>query len=324
MKHFESFLAPQIEQYLLYRQSLGYSIKNIRSPLLAFDRYLKEQGADWDSLHPAFFLELREKIHKNPRTVNLTLSAVRGFFQFLVRKGTHIENPLQDVPPVPERYFVPFVFSPDQIERLLVAVCNSIRRNEKCFLKEMSLYMAILLMARCGVRISEPLRLMLSHYRRDDGTVYIEKTKFKKDRLIPVSKAVMTEIENYLALRNSLCRDNKNPYLLADKEQKPLRDSQVRRFFHQAVRLTGLYQPKQIIGDLTFGSPTPHSLRHSFAINTLKSIKDRGESPQHALPVLAAYMGHREYQYTGAYLKVRDAKHLAGLIEFSKSQLDVI
>jgi integrase len=75
---------------------------------------------------------------------------------------------------------------------------------------------------------------------------------------------------------------------------------------------------------LTFGSPTPHSLRHSFAINTLKRIKDQGKSPQHALPVLAAYMGHRKYQYTAAYLKVRDAKHLAGLIDFAKSQIDLI
>jgi len=40
--------------------------------------------------------------------------------------------------------------------------------------------------------------------------------------------------------------------------------------------------------------------------------------------VLAAYMGHRKYQYTGAYLKVKDAKHLSGLIEFARSQLDVI
>ena len=40
--------------------------------------------------------------------------------------------------------------------------------------------------------------------------------------------------------------------------------------------------------------------------------------------VSTLYMGHRKYQYTGAYLKVRDAKHLSGLIEFARSQLDVI
>jgi integrase len=324
MKHFESFLAPQIEQYVLYRQSLGYSEKNLKSSLFSFDRYLKEQSADWDSLRPIFFLELREKIHKKPRTVNKMLSVLRGFFQFLVRRGICTENPLRHVPPLSERYFVPFVFSPVQTDQFLSAVVTGIRKTEGYFLKDLAAYMAILLLARCGMRISEPLRLLLNHYRRAEGSIYIEKTKFRKDRLIPVPKATMREIENYLVVRNSFFCDGENQFLFSGKDQKPLNENFIRRIFHRAVRDIGLYKPKEIIGNITFGSPTPHSLRHSFAINTLKAIKDRGKSPQHALPVLAAYMGHHKYQYTGAYLKVRDSEHRAGLIEFAKSQLEVI
>lgn len=40
--------------------------------------------------------------------------------------------------------------------------------------------------------------------------------------------------------------------------------------------------------------------------------------------MLSAYMGHRKYQYTAVYLKVKDADDLAGLIDFTKSQLDVV
>jgi hypothetical protein len=40
--------------------------------------------------------------------------------------------------------------------------------------------------------------------------------------------------------------------------------------------------------------------------------------------VSTLYMGHRKYQYTAAYLKVKDAKDIPGLIAFTKSQLDVI
>jgi len=324
MKHIESFLAPQLEQYVLYRQSLGYSERNLKRSLFTFDRYLKEQSADWDSLKPIFFLEMREKIHKKPRTVNVILSVLRAFFQFLVRRGICTENPLTHVPPLAERYFVPFVFSPVQTDQLLSAVSTGIRKTERYFFKDLAAYMTILLLARCGMRISEPLRLMLNQYRRAEGSIYIEKTKFRKDRLIPVPKATMRDIENYLVVRNSFFRDGENPYLLSGKNLRPLNDNFIRRIFHRAVRDIGIYKPKEIIGNITFGSPTPHSLRHSFAINTLKAIKDRGNSPQHALPVLATYMGHSEYQYTGAYLKVRDSEHRAGLIEFAKSQLEVI
>jgi len=180
------------------------------------------------------------------------------------------------------------------------------------------------MLARCGMRINEPLRLRRHHYRADEGSVYIEKTKFRKDRLIPVPKAVLAQIENYLATRNVLCPADQNPYLLAGRKLWPIRDYHIRAIFHRAVKDIGLKQPKQIMGNITFGRPIPHSLRHGFAISTLNQIKARANSPQQALPVLATYMGHRKYQYTGAYLKVKDAKDIPGLIAFTKSQLDVI
>jgi len=321
MKPFESFLAPQLEEYMAYRQSLGYSKNPSISWLKIFDRYLKSRKVDQQILlQPAFFLDLRANLKFELRSVNRVLSATRIFFQYLIRKEYYTENPLRDVPPLQSRSFIPFVFSPEETDQLLVSVCKRIRKSQIYFLMDMALYLAIVLLARCGLRISEPIRLLRHHYRSDDGTIYIEKTKFRKDRLVPVPKDVLPEIENYLAVRKSLCPDDQNPYLLAGQKQRVLTDNKIRLVFHQAVRDMGLNRPKQFIGDITFGSPTPHSLRHSFAINTLKQVKERGKSPQHALPVLAAYMGHLKYQHTGAYLKVSDAKHLAGLIEFAKSQ----
>jgi len=324
MKHFESFMAPQLQQYASYRQALGYAKKCIKPPLLAFDRYLIEQNASWHQLQPAFFLQLRAKISDHPNTVNTIVSGIRSFFQFLVRQDICEDNPLKDIPPLPERYFVPFVFSPAQTERLLQAAGQNIRKTPKYFLTDLAIYLAIVLLARCGMRINEPLRMHRNQYCRQDGSVYIEKTKFRKDRLIPVPQIALTQIENYLTVRTALRADDQNPYLLAARKKRQLRDSQVRDAFHQAVKDIRISRPKQVIGNITFGKPLPHSLRHAFAINTLNQIKARGNCPQQALPVLATYMGHRKYQYTAAYLKVKDAKDIPGLIAFTKSQLDVI
>jgi len=178
---------------------------------------------------------------------------------------------------------------------------------------------ATLLIARCALRISEPLRLLCSHYRCNEGTLYIEKTKFKKDRLIPVPKSVIVEIENYLSVRKTFICNDQNPYLLAGQKHKAISAKQIYPVFHQAVKDIGLDQPRRIIANTTFGSPTPHSLRHSFAINTLKRIKALDKSPRDALPVLAAYMGHRKYRYTAVYLKVLDAEQRQGLIDFAIS-----
>jgi integrase len=323
-KVYESFMAPQLKQFAAYRKQLGYEPDGIRSVLLDFDRYLQKNAADQSQLTPAFFLKLRASIHEDPNTVNRVLSGLRAMFAFLVRQGLYTQNPLDDIPARGQRYFVPFVFTMPQTDQLLQAVCQSIRHQPRYFIFDVALYLSVLLMARCGMRINEPLRLQPDHYRSDEGTVYIEKTKFRKDRLIPLPAAVQKELDDYLRLRQLFGADNQSPYLLASKKQRSFHENQVRHVFHRAVDAIGLRQKRQIIGDMTFGKPVPHSLRHSFAINTLTQIRARGQNPQHALPVLAAYMGHRKYQYTGAYLKVNHARDRRGLIEFAKSQLDVI
>ena len=317
MRHFESFLAPQLNEFLAYRQSLGYAMMTVRANLLIFDRYLKETRADWSCFEPAFFLEMTASVNIQSRTVNRMVSVVRVFFRFLVRRSYLTENPLKDLPPLKENTIVPFVFSPEQLDQLLEVTCNRIRKTKGCFLIDYALYLALILLTRCGMRISEPLRLMLHHYRRDDATLSIEKTKFKKDRLIPVPKAVVAEIENYLSVRQTLRRQDENPYLLAGRGKNPLTGEQVRRLFHKTVEHMGLKQPRRIIGNVNFSQPVPHSLRHSFAVNTLLRIKDRGESAQNALPVLAVYMGHSDYKHTSVYLRVADALSRQRFVDFA-------
>jgi integrase/recombinase XerD len=317
MKPFESFLAPHLNDYLRYREGLGYARRPCYDHLRLFDRYVCESGADLGSLDPSFFLHMRSNLAMEASSVNHVLSVTRGFFRFLVRQGIFENNPLLDIPPLKEEIIVPFIFSPEQTDQLLRAICKRMQRTKASFLKEFALYMVILLMARCGMRISEPLHLLKHHYRREEGTIYIEKTKFSKDRLIPLPKAVMQEMENYLSLRVSFYPEDHKPYLLAGKDQNPIHDQQVRFLFHDAVREIGITQPRKKLGNIIFNPPTPHCLRHSFAVNTLKAIKERGQSPQHALPVLAAYLGHATYFNTSVYLKVVDASSRKALYDFS-------
>jgi integrase/recombinase XerD len=317
MNKFKSFLSPQLQQYLIYRQNLGYSMKPSLSHLKTFDRYLKQRQAEQVLLQPSFFVQMQADIKIEPRSVNRLLSSVRVFFNYLVRTGAYDHNPVKDIPYLPENDILPYIFSPEQVNHLLVAVSNRIRKVSKCkYLKDLSGYMAIVLLARCGLRIGEPLRLKLNHYRFDEKTIYIEKTKFKKDRLIPLPQSVAIEIENYLAVRWCLLANVDNKYLLANSTPRGLNDNRVRSVFHQAVSDIGLEQPRQITGNLNISCPTPHSLRHSFAVNTLSGIKKRGGCPNNALPVLATYMGHSSYMYTIKYLKVIDAQQRLGLVNF--------
>ena len=292
-------------------------MKTSLSHLKTFDRYLKQKQVEKVLLPPSFFIQLRTDLKIESRSINHLMASVRVFFNYLVRTGAYDHNPLKDIPYLPENDIMPYIFSPEQVKHLLSAVSNQIRKkSRRIYLKDLSGYMAMVLLARCGLRISEPLRLKLNHYRFDEKTIYIEKTKFKKDRLIPLPQSVAMELENYLAARPGLLNNVVNNHLLANYAARGLNDNRVRLVFHRAVSHIGLEQPRQIIGNVNISSPTPHSLRHSFAVNTLNGVKKRGGSAQNALPVLAAYMGHSEYKHTIKYLKFIDAQQRLGLVNF--------
>lgn len=319
MKRFDSFLANQMQQYITYRRGLGYNDKNLVAQLARFDRYLCRQKVCLKQLSPMFFIEIKKAFNNNHSGFNAFLLAIRGFFDYLQRLQRLEYNPLADISAYPPRAFIPFIFSAAQVDTLLATIQAQIRKTPDFFLKDMSCYTAILLLARCGMRLREPLRLKLAHYCSKQATLYIEKTKFSKDRLIALPKTAAQELKNFYSARTTLIK-SKNPYLLPGPNQNGLSCKTLYKVFQEALSAMDLDPVRRTIANTTFGNPTPHSLRHSFAINTLKKIKQRGGSPQHALPVLSAYLGHRKYRYTAVYLKVLDAEHRQRLVDFAISR----
>jgi len=323
MKRFNSFLAEQMEDFIEYRLQLGYSVKQTVHYLKVFDRYVIEKNTTWASFNPLFFLEFRASLNYENRTKNTGFRTVKMFFNFLIRKDLIQENPLLEIAQLPKNQIVPFIFSPEETDLLLNGVIKLMRRTERLYLGDFSAYISFLLMARCGLRISETLNLLKTNYMPEEMTIYIEKTKFKKDRLIPIPKAVAAEINNLLNLR--LLFDKKeNPLLLVKNDQTKLSKNYMFLKFKKVIKYINLDQPRKVIGTTNFCGPSPHSLRHAFAVNTLKRIKQQGKSPQNALPVLATYMGHSEYRYTTKYLKVLDAEHRRQMFDFSMSMHEAI
>jgi len=324
MKHFKSFLTEQMDDFIEYRLQLGYSVGAMVHHLKIFDRYVVEKNTTWASFKPLFFLEFRSSLNYENRSKNMGLRMVKMFFNFLIRKDLIQENPLLEIAQLPKNQIVPFIFSPEETDLLINGVIKLMRRTEQSYLGDFSAYISFLLMARCGLRISETLNLLKANYMPEERTIYIEKTKFKKDRLIPIPKAVADEINNLLNVRQLFLDKEDNPLLLIKNNQTKLSKSYTAIKFKEVIKYINLDQPRKVIGTTNFCGPSHHSLRHSFAVNTLKRIKLQGKSPQNALPVLATYMGHSEYRYTTKYLKVLDAEHRHQMFDFSMSMHEAI
>ncbi len=317
MKPFESFIADQLEAFLTYRKTRGLKNRSVRSYLRCFDQHLIKTNSHWNDFNTLFFLDYQRRIPGEGRSVNSFFQAVYSLFQFLIRQEILDKNPLQDIPPRPVNRFIPFIFAPDEIEQLLKEIQTNIRRTEIRFFRDYTTYTAISLIAHCGLRISEPLSLKRTSYRAHEKTIYIEKTKFYKDRLIPVPTGMARELDTYLLMRKKFVNKQSLFLFPGTVQEKGLSKSSIYPVFKRAVNDIGLNQSKKVIGTTTFGAPRVHSLRHSFAVTTLNNIKSRGKDPQKGLPVLAAYMGHRVYSYTAEYLKMLDANQRNNLVDFT-------
>lgn len=324
MKPFSSCIAEQLEAYAAYRKDLGFTDKHLRSTLRPFDRFVAQTSMNIQQAAPLDFMDFKNSLKGEPRSTNAIIITTRGFFGYLVRIQQLEDNPLKDFPLQRENAFVPFIFSPLQTKRMLAAIRRRIRPKPKHFLNDLTVYTTIFLLVECGLRISEPLRLKNHHYRKDDGTLYIEKTKFKKDRLIALSSTVIQHLNNYMATKDALKTGDESQWFLPAPKGGQLRSDRIYASFHQALEDVGLKHKRRVIGNTVFAAPTPHSLRHSFAINTLKRIRSRGQDPQVALPILSSYMGHRKYRYTAVYLKFIDAEQRQELLDFSiRTQHDI-
>ena len=198
MSKFNSFLTKDIEAFIRYRKDIGYTYDKYQNLFTSFDRYVHEKKVNLNDMTPIFFLEFRSVLSVEPETINLMFISLRAFFDYLVRIERLSVNPLTDIPALKSKSYVPYIFSPQQVESLLQAMEKRIRSNsESIFLRDLAAYSVISLMARCGLRISEPLKLKDEHYRKDERTIYIERTKFNKDRLLPLPESAVLVIDNY-------------------------------------------------------------------------------------------------------------------------------
>ncbi len=315
MKPFKSHLSDQMEAYIAYRRDLGFTDKHLRGTLRPLDRFMEQRGFNIQNLNPLDFMAFKKSLNLEPRSINAIITAARGFFDYLIRTQTLTANPLTDFPLKKENAFVPYIFSGSQTTRMLRAIYQKIRPTPNQFFNDLTVYTTVFLLAECGMRLSEPLRLKHHHYRKEDGTLYIEKTKFRKDRLLALPSTVIQHLNNYLAVKEAL--DIENQWLLPAPKGGQLHSNRIYAAFHQALVDIRLTSKRRVIGNTVFGAPTPHSLRHSFAVNTLNRIRFREEDPQAALPILSAYMGHRKYRYTAVYLKFTDAEQRQQFLDFS-------
>ena len=148
------------------------------------------------------------------------------------------------------------------------------------------------LIATTGIRISEALALVPGDITVD-GLV-IRETKFRKSRMIALHPTTRDALERYLVARRRERTPHGRLFVLATG--RPPSRWAATKTFRKLAEQTGLRDPAAPRG------PTPHSLRHAFAVRSLENLARDADPSRHML-ALATYLGHSEIAHTYWYLE---------------------
>jgi integrase len=213
------------------------------------------------------------------------LSHVIRFARYL-----HAEDQRHEVPPPvfgSGRHTrpTPYIFSPDEIVRLIHAAAQSSHPFRR------QTYRTLFALLACtGLRVSEAIRLRLEDITPDG--MLIRHSKFRKSRLVPLHHTARAGLERYLEYRLSHAPFDNHVFM--SLRGTPLLIEDVERAFRIAVDKIGLQRKPR---------PTPHSLRHSFAVRALEASPDgRDRIAEHML-ALSTYLGHSKVSHTYWYLE---------------------
>jgi len=278
-------LAPAVASYVAVRRAAGFAFRSEARSLETFAAFSDARAEAYVRASVAIeWAGLARSVPQRARRLGHVIRLARYL---------RAEDAGHEVPPAvfgaeKRARPAPYILSPDQIRQLVSAAARSGYRT----LRRDTYSTLFALLASSGMRVSEAIRLRLDDLT-PDGLV-IRGSKFHKSRLVPLHETARAGLERYLQRR--LPYAPTEPHLFVSIRRKPLLLHDVEVAFRTAARASGL-------PDRPRARPTPHSLRHTFAVRALQACPDgRDAITQHML-ALSTYLGHAKVADTYWYLE---------------------
>jgi integrase len=291
MTPFASALAAKIVDYVQLRRSLGYVFRVQAATLLSFEKFVRERGHHGpltNELAVAFVLAC----DVTPPIRSRRHGVLRRFAEYLSVFDARTEA--LDPRALPRSRAIPpaRILSDEELARLLAAARTDAGARS---LPGFTLHALLGLLASTGLRSGEALRLDRADVDLERGLLQIRRTKFRKDRLVPLHITTSVQLRSYALERDcAFPRTQSSAFFLTSRGRR-LSASTLSKAFRRARAHAGLdgARPRAL---------RPHDLRHRFATTRLVTWYREGIDVQTQLPLLATYLGHVRYSDTAYYI----------------------
>jgi integrase/recombinase XerC len=240
-----------------------------------------------DNFHIRTFAAREHRDGLGPRSVQRRLSAVRGFFNYLIREQVIDSNPAADIRAPKAAKRLPKTLDVDQVTSLLArSPGDALGRRDLAMLE---------LLYSSGLRLSELAGLDVADLDLADRTVRVL-GKGSKTRVLPVGSKAVKALRAWLADRRAIAGEGTGAVFVGQNGRR-LGARAIQKRIGRWARASDLNVPVH-----------PHLLRHSFATHLLESSRD--------LRGVQELLGHADISTTQVYTHL-DFAHLARIYDES-------
>ena len=285
-----SVLHPLIERYLRgLRVEGGLSMNTVESyrcDLAKLQQYLAQHRLQMsDSIAPsvitAFLASLRGQ-RLAASSVARILSAMRGWFRFLIQERIVETNPLRDLPARSRAVMLPKMLTKQEVNRLLDMPAGSSLEDHRDRAMLELLYAS-------GLRVSELVGLAVSQVDLNGSCLRVV-GKGAKERVVPMGQTARDLVADYVAhVRPVLLKGRVARALFVSRRARALTRQGFWKLLRQRAQRAGIAK-----------SISPHMLRHSFATHLLEGGAD--------LRAVQTMLGHTDIATTQIYTHVERSR----------------
>ena len=259
-------LGKSLGDYLKMRRGLGFELRAAGIGLLDFAAFMERKRA------PRITTKLALEWAQKPKTVLPSewarrLSFVRGFARYLSAIDPRTEIPPAALLPYRPQRARPYIYTNQEIERLLAAARSLPPAGG---LRGWKYYCLLGLLSVTGLRLGEALNLKLDDIDLHNNVLTIEKAKFGKSRLVPIHPSTRKVLVKYLQRRKRFLEGCASPYVFTSATGNRLDKADVHRTFYILSRQIGLRGPTASHG------PRLHDFRHNSGKQIIPATATQG------------------------------------------------
>ncbi len=290
---FQSVLSACMEKFLQEKHACGYAYREQTRILRRLDSFVVQEGLATCELPGSVARKwLAKKAHESAGTHQQRIIVTRQFSRFLLRLGYSAYVPDSTLASRNPSTFVPRMLTDEELRKFFQAV-DALEPTARSPLRHFIMPEVFRLLHGCGFRVSEVLKLRVRDVDLNQGIITVRQGKFRKDRLVPPTVALVNRLLKYAAHFEKRPPD---AIFFPGPRGGPFSLGTVYGLFRQLLLQCGISHGGRGKG------PRIHDARHQFAVRVLRRWYQERADLDAKLPLLATYLGHQNLSGTQRYL----------------------